>query len=169
MAIEVNGRTLVVRGNRSSWGGYPGAAKGPVEISIGTHELTAAWLNGAGSLAIDKAKGLSFDLSVQGAGTASIGAVAVDQLKVALSGTASASIAGSAPKLTAIVRGISTLDAPGLTTKDATIGAQGPATVRLTVTDTAKVDAQGAAAVALTGNPACIVKAVGSATVSGCR
>lgn len=169
VAIEVNGRTLVVRGNRSSWGGYPGEAKGPVEISIGTHELTAAWLNGAGSLAIDKAKGLSFDLSVQGAGTASIGAVAVDQLKVALSGTASASIAGSAPKLTAIVRGISTLDAPGLTTKDATIGAQGPATVRLTVTETAKVDAQGAAAVALTGNPACIVKAVGSATVNGCR
>lgn len=169
VAIEVNGRTLVVRGNRSSWGGYPGEAKGPVEISIGTHELTAAWLNGAGSLAIDKAKGLSFDLSVQGAGTASIGAVAVDQLKISLSGTASASIAGSAPRLTAIVRGISTLDAPGLTTKDATIGAQGPATVRLTVTDTAKVDAQGAAAVALTGNPACIVKAVGSATVSGCR
>lgn len=169
VAIEVNGRTLVVRGNRSSWGGYPGEAKGPVEISIGTHELTAAWLNGAGSLAIDKAKGLSFDLSVQGAGTASIGAVAVDQLKISLSGTASASIAGSAPRLTAIVRGISTLDAPGLTTKDATIGAQGPATVRLTVTETAKVDAQGAAAVALTGNPACIVKAVGSATVSGCR
>ena len=169
VAIEVNGRTLVVRGNRSSWGGYPGEAKGPVEISIGTHELTAAWLNGAGSLAIDKAKGLSFDLSVQGAGTASIGAVAVDQLKISLSGTASASIAGSAPRLTAIVRGISTLDAPGLTTKDATIGAQGPATVRLTVTETAKVDAQGAAAVALTGNPACIVKAVGSATVNGCR
>lgn len=169
VAIEVNGRTLVVRSNRSSWGGYPGEAKGPVEISIGTHELTAAWLNGAGSLAIDKAKGLSFDLSVQGAGTASIGAVAVDQLKISLSGTASASIAGSAPRLTAIVRGISTLDAPGLTTKDATIGAQGPATVRLTVTETAKVDAQGAAAVALTGNPACIVKAVGSATVSGCR
>jgi hypothetical protein len=169
VAVEVNGRTLIVRSNRSSWGGYPGEAKGPVEISIGTHELTAAWVNGAGSLAIDKAKGLSFDLSVQGAGTASIGSVAVDQLKVALSGTASASIAGSAPRLTAIVRGISTLDAPGLTSKNATIGAQGPATVRLTVTETAKVDAQGAAAVALTGNPACIVKAVGSATVSGCR
>ena len=169
VAIEVNGRTLIVRSNRSSWGGYPGEAKGPVEISIGTHELTAAWLNGAGSLAIDKAKGLSFDLSVQGAGTASIGAVAVDQLKVALSGTASASIAGSAPRLTAMVRGISTLDAPGLTSKTATIGAQGPATVRLTVTESAKVDAQGTAAVALTGNPACIVKAVGSASVSGCR
>lgn len=169
VAIDVQGRTLVVRGSRSSWGGYPGEAKGPVEISIGTHELSAAWINGSGSLAIDKVSGLAFDLSVQGAGAASIGSVAVDQFKVGLSGTASASIAGAAPRLTAIIRGISTLDASALIAKDATIGAQGPATVKATVTGTAKVDAQGAAAVGLAGNPACIVKAVGSATVTGCR
>jgi hypothetical protein len=169
VVIEVQGRTLVVRNNRSSWGGYPGEAKGPVEISIGTHELTAAWLNGSGSLAIDKARGLSFDLSVQGVGSASIGAVAVDQLKVSMSGTASATVAGTAPKLTAIVRGVSTLDALGLVSKDATIGAQGPATVKATVTNAAKVDAQGAATVELGGRPACTVKASGSASVSGCR
>ena len=169
VAIDVQGRTLVVRNSRSSWGGYPGQAKGPVEISIGTHELGAAWLNGSGSLAIDKLRGLSFDLSIQGSGSASAGSVAVDQLKVSISGAASASLAGVAPKLTAIVRGISTLDAAGLVSKDATIGAQGPATVRATVTGTAKVDAQGAAAVALGGGPACTVKAIGSASVTGCR
>jgi len=169
VAIDVQGRTLVVHGNRSSWGGYPGDSKGPVEINIGTHDLSAAWLNGSGSLAIDKVRGLSFDLSVQGSGAASIGTVAVDQLKVAMSGAAGATIAGVAPKLTAIVRGVSTLDASGLTARDATIGAQGPATVKATVTGTAKVDAQGAAAVGLAGNPACTVKAVGSATVTGCR
>ncbi len=169
VAIDVQGRTLVVRNSRSSWGGYPGQAKGPVEISIGTHELGAAWLNGSGSLAIDKLRGLSFDLSIQGSGSASAGSVAVDQLKVSISGAASASLAGVAPKLTAIVRGISTLDAAGLVSKDAIIGAQGPATVRATVTGTAKVDAQGAAAVALAGGPACTVKAIGSASVTGCR
>lgn len=169
VSIDVQGRTLVVRNSRSSWGGYPGEAKGPVEISIGTHDLSAAWLNGSGSLAIDKARGLSFDLSVQGAGSASIGSVAVDQLKVAISGTATASIAGTAPKLTAIVRGISSLDAGGLATKDAVIGAQGPATVRATVTKSAKIDAQGTATVDLAGSPACTVKSSGSASVSGCR
>ena len=169
VAIDVQGRTLVVRSSRASWGGYPGDSKGPVEISIGTHELTAAWLNGSGSLAIDKVKGLSFDLSVQGSGAASIGKVAVDKLKVAISGAAGATIAGVAPKVTAIVRGVSSLDASGLTAKDAIIGAQGPATVKATVTGTAKVDAMGAAAVGLAGNPACTVKAEGSATVSGCR
>jgi hypothetical protein len=169
VAMEVQGRTLIVRNNRSSWGGYPGEAKGPVEISIGTHELTAAWLNGAGSLAIDKVRGLSFELWVQGAGDASIGSVAVDQFKVSLSGTATARLAGAAPKLTAVVRGISTLEASALVAKDATIGAQGPATVKANVTGTAKVDALGAAAVGLDGNPACTVKAVGSSIVTGCR
>ena len=169
VVIEVQGRTLVVRTNRSSWGGYPGVASGPVEISIGTHDLSAAWLNGSGSLFIDKARGLSFDLSVQGAGSASIGAVAVDHLKVAVSGTASASLAGTAPRLTAIVRGISTLDAEGLVAKDATIGADGPATVRVTVTNSAKIDAHGTATIGLAGRPACTVKASGSASVSGCR
>ena len=39
VTIDVQGRTLVVRSIRSSWSGYPGEAKGPVEVSIGTHAL----------------------------------------------------------------------------------------------------------------------------------
>ena len=159
VTIDVQGRTLVVRSNRSSWGGYPGEAKGPVEISIGTHELNAAWVNGSGSLAIDRLRGLSFDLAVQGAGSASVGRPRSTSSRSRSPAPAAPRIAGAAPKLTALVRGISTLDASGLIVKDATIGAQGPATVRVTVTGTAKVDAQGAAVVDLAGKPACTVKA----------
>ncbi len=169
VTIDMQGRTLVVRSNRTSWGGFPGDPNGAVESNIGTHELNAAFLNGSGSIAIDKVRGLSFDLSVQGAGSASIGSVAVDQLKLSIAGTATANLAGTAPKLTAMVRGISTLDASALSSKDATIGAQGPANVKAMVTGTAKVDAMGAAAVELHGRPACTVKAAGSATVTGCR
>jgi hypothetical protein len=169
VALTVQGRTLIVRQNRTSWGGYPGEAPGPVEISIGTHELSAAWLNGSGSLAIDKLRGLSFDLSVQGSGAASVDAVEVDQFKVAISGTAGVSLAGSAMKLTASVLGVSTLEASGLTSKNATIAASGPSTARATVTEAAKVNAQGAASVELAGSPACTVTASGSASVTGCR
>jgi hypothetical protein len=169
VALDVQARTLVVHNARSSWGGYPGEAKGPVEISIGTHELEAAWVNGSGSLAIDKARGLLFDLSVQGSGVASIGSAAVDQLKISVLGSAGVNIAGTVPRLTATLRGMSTLDASSLAVKDATIVAQGPATVRANITGTAKVDIEGAAAVTLTGNPACTVKSEGSATVTGCR
>jgi hypothetical protein len=165
----VQGRTLVVRHNRSAWGGYPGAMTGPVTIAVGTHELTGAWLNGAGSLAIDRIKGLSFDLSVQGAGSADVASAAVDQLRVTLFGAASASIAGTAPQLNAVVRGAGSLEASRLAVKDATIGAEGSVTVAAAVTGTAKVQAQGTAAVTLTGRPACTVRALGSASVSGCR
>ncbi|MEO6247994.1 MAG: DUF2807 domain-containing protein [Sphingomicrobium sp.] len=169
LAIDIQGRTLVIHNNRTSWGGYSGESIGPVEVSLGTHELTAAWLNGSGSLAINEAQGLSFDLSVMGSGSASIDRVAVDQLHVGLGGSATARLAGSALRMTAFARGNASLDAAALATKDVVIAADGPSVVKATASDTAKVDAIGVAAVTLGGNPSCIVRAKGSATVEGCR
>ncbi len=146
--IIVEGRTLVVRTKSSAaWGGYPGESAGPVEVSVGTHELTAAFVNGAGSLSINKVRGLKFEASAQGAGAIAIDKVEVDQLQLALAGAASARLSGTAIKLTATVRGSSSLDGEALVVKDAVIGAQGPAIVKLTATGTAKVDALGVAAV----------------------
>ena len=170
VSIKVEGRTLIVRSNPSAgWGGYPGEGRGPVTIELGTHELSTAWINGPGALIIDKVKGLSFDLAIQGAGTMRIDDAQVDLLKVGMSGAASTRIAGRAAKLTATVRGTSSLDAESLATKDAVIGAEGPALVRASVSGTAKVDALGLASVALVGRPSCETKTQGSATVSGCR
>src|SRR5215212_1252617 len=39
VSLEVRGNTLVVQTSASSWGGYPGQQGGPVEITVGTHEL----------------------------------------------------------------------------------------------------------------------------------
>ena len=168
--VVVEGRTLIVRSNRSaSWGGYPGESAGPVEVNVGTHELTAAFVNGAGSLTINLVRGLKFEVSAQGAGSVTIDKVDVDQFQIALAGAASARLAGKALKLTAIIRGTSSLDGEALSVKDAVIGAQGPAIVKLTATGTAKVDAIGVASVSLVGKPACTVTTKGSASVSGCR
>jgi len=168
VSMEVQGRTLIVRAD-SSWGGYPGQSNGPVEIAIGTHDLTSAWVNGSGALQIDKVKGLGFDLSVQGSGAIGIGEANVDQLRVSVVGTGSAFLAGHAGKMTAMVRGVSSLDASSLVTKDATIGAEGPATVKAQVTNAVNVNGTGVATIALTGTPACTVKLSGSASVSGCK
>lgn len=168
LSVHVEGRTLIVRQNRSGWGGYPGQAAGPVELDIGTHDLGAAWLNGAGSLDIDRVKGLSFDIAVQGSGSIAIAQAKVDSLKIAISGAGSARVAGTAPRLTAIVRGTSTLDVADLAVRDATVGVEGPSTVKAAVTGTAEVDARGAASVILAGSPACTVRAAGSAVVEGC-
>jgi hypothetical protein len=169
VAIEVRGNTLVVHSSLDSWGGYPGTDAGPVEVTLGTHDLGAAWINGSGAIAIDRVKGLSFDLSVQGSAGGDIGRVEVDHLNVSIVGTASARIAGQAARLTAVVRGISTLDASNLATKDATIGADGAATVGASVSNSVTIDASGPATVRLDGRPACTLHASGSASVSGCR
>ncbi len=169
IAIEVRGNTLVVHNNLSNWGGSPAQAAGPVEISLGTHDLTAAWLSGAGTLAIDRVKGLSFDLSSQGSGSVSIARADVDQLNISVVGTARAVLAGTAGKVTAVVRGVSSLDAAGLAAKDATIGAEGAATISASVSNAVTIDANGPVAVTLTGRPACTLRLNGSASVSGCR
>ena len=169
VAIDRQGRTLIVHLNQSSWGGYPGEAPGPVEIALGTHELAAATVNGSGNLEINRIKGLKFDLAVQGSGGAAVAASDVDQLNITLFGNSSTTVSGRAGKLTATQRGITALNAAGLTIRDATIGAEGGSTTTAEVTNSAKVTASGTATVTLTGNPSCTVRANGSASVSGCR
>ena len=168
VAIDVRGDTLVVEAN-PSWGGYPGTNPGPVEVSVGTHDLTSASLTGSGSLAIDRVKGLTFTLSVLGSGASEIGNAAADQLNVSLEGTATVKLGGEAGKLTALVRGVSMLDAARLSTPSADLSADGTATIDADVTDTARVNAWGPATIRLSGRPACNLKVSGSTSVSGCR
>jgi len=169
VSINVEGRTLIIRANSESWGGYTGEGRGPVTIELGTHDLGSAWINGPGALAIDRVRGLSFELAIQGSGSARIDKAEIDQLRVGISGAGSARLGGSAKKLTAIIRGSSSFEGEGLTVKDAVFGAEGPAIIRATVTGTAKVDAIGVGTITLGGNPACTLNAKGSAIVTGCK
>ena len=169
VSIKVEGRTLVVRAGSGGWGGYPGEGRGPVTIEVGTHDLSTAYVNGAGALVIDRVRAQKFDLSINGPGVARIDSTDVDQLSVGISGAGSARLAGRAAKVTAIVRGTSTFEGDALKITDAVIGAEGPSIVRAQVNNEAKIDAMGLASVTLTGNPACTVNAKGSANVVGCK
>lgn len=169
VSIAVQGRTLVIRKSPSNWGGYPGESRGPVEIHAGTHDLSTAWLNGSGMLEIDRVRGQSFDLAMVGAGSVAVGGIQVDRLTVGISGSGSARLGGTALRTTAIARGTASLDGSQLTAKDATIGAEGAAVVRLIATGTAKIESQGTASVEVGGRPSCTVRASGSAVVTGCR
>lgn len=169
ISVSVEGRTLVVRKSQSSWGGYPGESAGPVEITAGTHGITTAWLNGSGALDVNAVRGQSFDLALVGSGTVSVGRLQVDRLTVGVSGSGSARLGGEALLARAVVRGTSSLDGSALTAKDATIGAEGAAVVKLVATGTAKIETQGTASVEVEGRPSCSVRASGSAVVTGCR
>jgi len=168
VSVEVRGNTLVVHNSQASWGGFPSTDSGPVEIALGTHDLRSVWLNGSGTIAIDRVKGLSFDLSVQGSGSGNIDRVDVDQLNLNLGGTTSATLGGRAAKMTAVVRGNSSLDAAGLKVSDAVLGAEGAATVKADVRNAIKIDGSGPATITLSGKPACTLRVSGSVSVSGC-
>jgi hypothetical protein len=169
ITVETRGDTLVVRTDPSAWGGYPGEDYGPVEVSVGTHDLTNAALTGAGSLSINRVQGLSFSLAVQGSGAAEIADVAADQMSVVVAGTASAKLKGRALKFNATVRGLSSIEASNLTTHDSDIVADGSATIDAIVTNSAQVEATGPVTIRLSGRPTCTLKVTGSTSVSGCR
>lgn len=166
--IEMRGNVLVVRA--SPFARNPSQASlAPVEIELGTHDLNAASLTGAGSLSIDKVKALKFELAVAGAGLVDIHHAAIDQLSLVLAGNAAGRLAGKAKQMKAILRGLSTLDSSGLEVADADIGSDGPTTVRAHVTKSLKLAASGSASYTLTGRPSCTLNIKGSVSVSGCK
>ena len=169
VSLKVEGRTLIIRVDRSAWGGQPDEQAGPVTIKVGTHDLEQAALVGSGSLAIDRVRGLNFGLSTYGSGAASISEVAVDRLRLAAQGSGSIRAAGATKQFTATLNGPGLIDASALEAKDATLSAMGPASLRARVSNSAKVSATGTASIAIDGGAACERKVSGSATVTGCR
>lgn len=169
LSVQVEGQTLVIRKSQSGWGGFPGDNPGPVTIAVGTHDLTAIWLNGSGGLKVNSVRGPSLDISLVGAGSVAIDKVAVDHVGAGLSGSGSVVLAGTANEAAATASGTSALDAHALTVKNATIGASGAGVVKLTATNTVKVNGEGAVTVDLSGKPSCTLNVDGPASVTGCR
>lgn len=167
--IRVENGVLTVSTSQSAWGGFPGKAAGPLEVEVGTHELDSAHLTGAGTLDIDKVKGLDFTLTLQGAGGARIGSVDVDQLKLGVAGTGNIAIAGRAKMLDAALRGSSALEAGSLTVKDMKLVVDGAGSAAATVTNTATVSGAGSGEIAFAGNPACQLKLTGTGMITGCK
>jgi hypothetical protein len=165
VSIEVQGRILKVRPNRSAWGGYPGKDAGAVAIELTTRELRAASVTGSGSLAIDKAKAMRFDLTLSGSGRLSIGRVEADNLVVGLVGAGRMSVGGKVKRLKATVQGSGDFDGAGLVVEDAQIRADTSGAIALAATRTSDVVSSGAGDTTVAGKSACTVKALGSGRV----
>jgi hypothetical protein len=165
VSIQVEGRTLRVRPNRSAWGGYPGEGAGPLKIELSTHSLRSAFVNGAGSLSIDKARTMKFDAGVSGSGQLKIANVESDNLTLGLLGSGKIVIGGKAKTLRANIQGSGDLDAAGLVADDAQISAETAGTITVSVSRSAKVTASGTGDTIISGKPACTVKALGSGRI----
>jgi hypothetical protein len=163
--VEVQGRTLRIHADHSVWGGYPGSSPGAVRIGLSTRELFAAGVAGAGSLAIDKARGARLDLELAGNGTLTIGRLDVDSLVVTMVGSGQMTLAGHAKQMRATFQGSGDLKAGALTVGDADVNAATAGSVTLEAVRSAKIVSSGPGEVSIAGSPACTVQNKGSGTV----
>ena len=168
LTLTVNGRTLVVRQSAAN-AKRPINQAQPVTIEIGTREVSEVWVNGSGSLHLDRAGGLKFGASVQGSGSLVIDTVEADNFELLLAGAASARMAGTVEEGTFVVRGLSILQAPRLGVEQLTLGIDGPGTAELGPVEIAEIDMVGAGSATLGGDPACTTRLLGSPSLSGCR
>lgn len=166
LQIDVEGKTLRVRPNRSAWGGYPGRQDaGPLHITLTTQSLRAATVQGAGTLNVDKAGGLRLDISLAGSGMIVIPKIEADALAVALLGSGTIQLGGKAKSARAQISGSGNLLAEGLTASDAQVLGDTAGTIRLTASRSAKVTASASGDVDVLGAPACTVKITGTGRV----
>jgi hypothetical protein len=166
LSIEVQGSTLRIRRNASSWGGFPGQKAGaPAEIVIATRTLRAASVGGSGSLLVDKARGLQLDLTIAGNGRIAVGAVDADNLAVTMIGSGRLSLAGRAKQAKLNVQGAGEVDAASFSAADLQLTAETAGNIALAAGRTARVRSTGAGDVTISGNPACTVDAQGAGTV----
>ena len=165
VSVEVQGRTLRIRVNRSGWGGYPGDRAGPVVIQVTTRNVVAAGVTGSGGLAIDKTSGIRLDLSVSGSGRLGVASLNADSLGVSLLGSGRIAVGGQAKQMRATIQGSGDLDARSLTAQDATIFADTAGTITLGAARTAKVTATGPGDVEILGDPSCTLLGVAAESV----
>lgn len=156
--IDVSGRTLRVRRNRSYWGGNPGAQEGPLTIRLTTRTLRAARLIGPSSLDVEGLEGLRVDLSVEGSGRLTATEVAADNLFIGLAGSGTIALSGTSETLTADIQGTGDVDAAGLVVDTAAITTTTTGTISATVERAVTVTALGLGTVDILGSPACTVR-----------
>lgn len=165
VSIDVQGRTLRVRTNRSAWGGNPEQASGPVRIELTTLDLRSAAVVGAGSLDIDRAKGLRVDLSLSGSGRLNVLAVDADNFSVGLLGAGRITLGGKAKQVKATIQGSGELAASGFNADDLQLFAETSGSIAIGAQRTAKVVTSGAGNVEVSGKATCTVQARGAGQV----
>lgn len=164
--LRVEGRTLIIRQRGEMV--RPGGTI-PVRISVGTPDLRSASLIGAGSLSIDRLRGLSVDVAVAGPGSLRVGDVTADRVSAGVQGSGTLFLAGKVKSAALVSRGTAVLNAASLAADEVTIAAEGAGELSAEARSRATVAAAGTVMVRLTGAPACVQRVSGSAEVSGCR
>jgi hypothetical protein len=165
-SVVVQGRQLIIRRNRSGWGGYPGQVSPAATIRITAPALVNVWVSGPAKVSVERLKGLRVAASLEGPGALTVGNIAADQIELVTLGAGTLTVAGTGGSLTAIARGAGTFDAGKLVMQDIKATSESAGAVTLNARRAADITMTGTGSVAVLGKPACTVKNIGSGTVS---
>ena len=168
LSIDVNGRTLRIRRNRTSWTGTPGAQQAIPTIALSTRDLRSVRLVGPASFTVDGVRGQTVDLVVEGSGRLRATGIAADELELGLVGSGRLELAGTAEILRADFQGTGDVDAGQLVADNATLITTSMGTIALGARNTATVTANGLGTVTILGRPACTIRGPASSQVR-CR
>lgn len=165
VSLDVQGRTLRVRPNRSGWGGYPGESAGAVTIELATRDLRSATVAGSGTINIDRVAAMRLDLAVEGSGRISAANIETDHLSLGLMGSGAIDVSGTAKELRASLHGSGDLDASGLRAEGANIITDTAGSVSASVSREARVNAGGIGEVLVAGRASCTITGLSAAQV----
>lgn len=165
VSLRVEGRTMLIRPNLSSWGGYPGKNGGAPKITLTTPDLSTAILIGSGSLDVDRMKGMRITLTAEGSGRLSVRQLDADNASLAIAGAGALDVSGRARQASAVARGTAEIRAADLAVSDLTLTTESAGAVRMQAGRSAKVAALGIGAVEISGTAACEVRQTGGGPV----
>lgn len=160
LLIDADGATLRIRFR-------PGTRllRGKVRVTVSMPRLNAVRASGTGAIAVDRVAGPAFMADMSGVGSLKLPSVAVERLKLAVSGTSHVLAVGTASHVDLDLSGTGGIDAGGLVARDGRIEASGVGSVSAQVNGPVEITASGVGKVSVAGHPACTVHRSGIASV----
>jgi hypothetical protein len=140
--------------------------QGPVTIRINAANLRSATLGGAGSLRIDKLKGIRVTVGLRGPGQVTVGEIVTDRLSVAMIGNGTMALAGTAKQAQMTLSGAGMLDAGKLSVDELISDSEGAGDYVLNAVKSAAITSRGIGKTVVLGRPTCTVRNVGSGSVA---
>ena len=165
-SVEVQGRQLNIRRNRSGWGGYPGQVAPAAVIRLTVPLLSNVLVIGPAKVSVDRLRGQRVAASLEGAGTLYIASITADRVDLSTLGSGTLKVSGGVGTLAAIARGGGTFDGTNLVAADAKLTSESAGDVTIAVKRAVTVTMTGSGTVTVLGKPACTVRNTGSGTVS---
>jgi len=155
--VRVEGTTLtigrIIRNTQAS------APRAPVVITLATPALRGAIVTGGGRLTIDGWKAQRADISLNGAGAATVNGIDADQITATVIGPGAIALGGVARRAQLLTNGTGTIDAATLIANDLTVRLDGPGRTLGNARYTATVTNSGLGTIQIDGDAKCTIAA----------